>query len=107
MARFARARRTTALEEDASVGSGFEAEVIRTIRGLRRGEVATYGEVAEEAGSPGAARAVGSVLARVDGLPWWRVVGAGGRLVAPAAAEQARRLKEEGVRVVNGRVRAI
>src|SRR5688572_12068371 len=40
----------------------FETRVRRVILGLRPGEVATYGEVAEEAGFPGAARAVGNVL---------------------------------------------
>jgi alkylated DNA nucleotide flippase Atl1 len=80
-------------------------ERVRTvIRALPRGTVATYGEIAEEVGSPGAARAVGGVLARTDGLPWWRVVTAGGRLVPGHEAEHARRLRAEGVRVVRGRV---
>jgi methylated-DNA-protein-cysteine methyltransferase-like protein len=67
--------------------------------------VATYGEVAAEAGYPGAARAVGNVMARSDGLPWWRVVAANGRLVPGHEAEQARRLRAEGVLVAGGRVR--
>ena len=48
---------------------------------LRSGEVVTYGEVAEEAGHPGAARAVGNVIASSEDLPWWRVVTSTGRLV--------------------------
>jgi methylated-DNA-protein-cysteine methyltransferase-like protein len=64
----------------------------------------TYGEVAEEAGSPGAARAVGNILARSDGLPWWRVVTSTGRLVPGHEQDQASRLRAEGVNVVNGRV---
>ena len=83
----------------------FEREVIEVIRALRPGEVASYGEIAVEAGFPGAARAVGNVLARSEGLPWWRVVRADGRLVSPKEKEQARRLKAEGVSVVNGKVR--
>jgi methylated-DNA-protein-cysteine methyltransferase related protein len=79
--------------------------VIKVVRALRAGDVATYGEVAAEAGFPGAARAVGNVLARVDGLPWWRVVRADGGLVRSHEAEQARRLEREGVRVAEGRVR--
>jgi methylated-DNA-protein-cysteine methyltransferase-like protein len=71
---------------------------------LQRGEVMTYGEVAEEAGYPGAARAVGNVMARSDGLPWWRVVHANGGLVPGHEAEQARRLRAEGVEVRDGRV---
>ena len=84
----------------------FEAEVIKVVRHLRPGEVASYGEIAVEAGFPGAARAVGNVLSRSDGLPWWRVVRADGSLVSPKEKEQARRLKAEGVMVENGKVRA-
>ncbi len=58
----------------------------------------TYGEVAAEAGSPGAARAVGNILGRCDDdVPWWRVVTSTGRLVPGHEAEQARRLRSEGV----------
>ncbi|MDQ4005525.1 MAG: MGMT family protein [Actinomycetota bacterium] len=83
----------------------FEQRVRRVIRGLAPGEVSTYGEVAEEAGFPGAARAVGNVLARSEGLPWWRVVSASGRLAPGHETEQARRLRREGVTIVRGRVR--
>jgi methylated-DNA-protein-cysteine methyltransferase-like protein len=82
----------------------FEDTVAAVIRTLRRGEVATYGEVAREAGRPRAARAVGNVLARRDDLPWWRVVASTGRLVPGHEAEQARRLRGEGVAVVDWRV---
>lgn len=68
------------------------------------GEVVTYGEVAAEAGYPGAARAVGNVLARITDVPWWRVVTATGRLVPHAATDQARRLAAEGVVCRDGRV---
>jgi methylated-DNA-protein-cysteine methyltransferase related protein len=84
--------------------SDFEERVRAVILSLRPGEVATYGEVAEEAGFPRAARAVGSVLSRGDGLPWWRVVAASGRLVPGHEREQARRLRSEGIRVHGGRV---
>jgi methylated-DNA-protein-cysteine methyltransferase related protein len=73
------------------------------IRDLRRGEVLTYGEVAQRAGYPRAARAVGNVLATTMGLPWWRVVRANGELAAHSREEQARRLRREGVSVRNGR----
>lgn len=71
---------------------------------LRPGEVATYGEIAEEAGHPRAGRAVGNLLAASNDLPWWRVVRADGRLGSTKPAEQARRLRDEGVRVESGRV---
>ena len=83
----------------------FEQAVLDVVAGLRPGDVLTYGEVAAEAGHPGAARGVGAVLRASDGLPWWRVVGAGGRLVSPNAAEQARLLAAEGRQVERGRVR--
>ena len=82
----------------------FESRVVEVLRALKPGEVVTYGEVAAEAGHPGAARAVGNVLARRDGLPWWRVVTSSGRLVPGHEREQASRLRAEGVRVRTGRV---
>jgi methylated-DNA-protein-cysteine methyltransferase-like protein len=75
----------------------FEEAVYRVVRTLAPGEVATYGEVAAEAGFPGAARAVGNLLRRSTGLPWWRVVSAGGRLVPGGEEEQAARLRADGV----------
>jgi methylated-DNA-protein-cysteine methyltransferase-like protein len=82
----------------------FEGRVRRVIAALHPGEVATYGEIAEEAGYPGAARAVGTVLARSEGLPWWRVVTSKGRLVPGHEAAQARKLSAEGVAVRRGHV---
>lgn len=81
----------------------FVEAVLVVIRDLARGEVVSYGEVAHRAGYPRAARAVGNILARTHGLPWWRVVRANGELAA--GEEQARRLRRERVRVENGRVK--
>ena len=82
----------------------FGSRVREVILGLRPGEVATYGEVAEEAGFPGAARAVGNVLAGAEGLPWWRVVTAAGRFAPGHEAEQASRLREEGLTIRGDRL---
>lgn len=82
----------------------FTERVCKVIEAIPPGTVATYGEVAEEAGRPGAARAVGHVLSSSEGLPWWRVVTSTGRLVPGNEAEHARRLAAEGVLVENGRV---
>jgi methylated-DNA-protein-cysteine methyltransferase-like protein len=82
----------------------FVDRVVAVISSLAPGEVVTYGEVALEAGRPGAARAVGNVLAAVEGLPWWRVVTSTGRLVPGHERDHARRLRAEGVTIVNGRV---
>ncbi len=84
----------------------FEEAVIAVIESLEPGDVVTYGEVAAEAGFPGAGRAVGTLLSKSEGLPWWRVVGAGGRIRTPVETGQARRLTDEGVLIVNGRVAA-
>ena len=75
----------------------FESQVIEVVGSLRAGEVTTYGEVAAEAGFPGAARAVGNLLRSSSGLPWWRVVAADGRLVPGAEQEHRERLRSEGV----------
>lgn len=83
----------------------FRARVESVISGLEPGEVVSYGEVAAEAGRPGAARAVGGILANPSQpLPWWRVVTATGRLVPGHEREHARRLRAEGVAVHAGRV---
>jgi methylated-DNA-protein-cysteine methyltransferase related protein len=84
----------------------FEEAVVAVLSSLGPGDVVTYGEVAAEAGYPGRARAVGRILATSDlDLPWWRVVTAGGRLVPGHEAEHARRLRAEGVPVIDGHVR--
>ena len=86
----------------------FERAVEETLRDLRPGEVVSYGFVAEQAGYPGRARAVGAFLASSAEAPnWWRVVGANGALLAPRADLQAQWLVAEGVNVVNGRCRAV
>lgn len=86
--------------------SPFEAAVIAVLASTVPGDVLSYGEVAAEAGFPGAARAVGGVLRRHAGLPWWRVVAANGRIIPHDPEEHARRLAAEGVLVVDGRVRS-
>jgi methylated-DNA-protein-cysteine methyltransferase related protein len=91
----------------APVPSPFTREVLRVVAALPSGEVLTYGEVAREAGRPGAARAVGAVLRRHgDQVPWWRVVPADGRLAPRVASEQRRRLEAEGLHAPYGRLRA-
>lgn len=86
----------------------FEEAVAGVLESLGEGDVVTYGEVAAEAGYPGAARAVGRFLAQQgSGYPWWRVVTAQGRLVPGNEVEHAARLRAEGVTIVDGRVAAM
>jgi methylated-DNA-protein-cysteine methyltransferase related protein len=85
----------------------FADRAAEVIAGIRPGDVWTYGEVAEAAGRPSAARAVGHLLATSgDDLPWWRVVAANGRLVPGHERVHAARLRAEGVPVdpATGRV---
>lgn len=83
----------------------FERAVHEVLRSLGKGDIMTYGEVALEAGYPGAARAVGSFLRNHSGYPWWRVIAANGRLVPGLEQDHAARLAAEGVLVADGRVR--
>lgn len=83
----------------------FQQAIREALGHLEEGEVVTYGEIAAQAGFPGAARAVGNVLRNSSGLPWWRVVASNGRLVAGLENEQEQRLRAEGIIVQDGRVR--
>jgi alkylated DNA nucleotide flippase Atl1 len=80
--------------------------VVRCIRALPVGKVSSYGGIAAAAGWPGAARQVVRVLRQVQGLPWYRVLGAGGsiRLPGEQGAEQRLRLRMEGVTFRGARV---
>src|SRR5437016_5842386 len=74
---------------------------------IPRGKVSTYGGIARAAGFPGAARQVVRALQHSHGLPWHRVVAAGGRIALPGEAgfEQRFRLESEGVRFSRKKVR--
>ena len=82
----------------------FEDQIGEILLGLAPGEVVTYGEVAAQAGRPGAARAVGNYLRKSTGLPWWRVVASSGRLVPGLEQRHAELLRSEGVELRNGKV---
>ncbi len=70
--------------------------MIDAVRALGKGDLVTYGELAEELGRPGGGQAVANVLRSAPGLPWWRVVPAGGRLYCSHAPVQAPLLEAEG-----------
>ena len=73
--------------------------IVKAIRSVTRGHVSTYGAIAKAAGYPGAARQVVAALHAAFGLPWHRIVGAGGeiKLRGDSAIEQRLRLEAEGV----------
>jgi O-6-methylguanine DNA methyltransferase len=81
----------------------FADRVHAFVRTVPRGRVVTYGDVAFAIGSPGAARAVGTVMANTPSgskTPCHRVVDASGRVPrnehGPALAV---RLRKEGIKV--------
>lgn len=83
------------------------AEIIARITRIPRGMVSTYGAIGKAAGMSRGARQVASFLRRSGhGLPWHRVLGAGGqiKLQGNAAFEQRFRLEAEGVRFRGKRV---
>jgi methylated-DNA-protein-cysteine methyltransferase-like protein len=73
--------------------------ISEVIRSIPKGKVSTYGAIARAAGYAGAARQVVRVLNTSFGLPWQRVVGAGGeiKLEGDSGIEQRLRLEAEGI----------
>jgi methylated-DNA-protein-cysteine methyltransferase related protein len=79
--------------------------VYRLVKKIPRGRVTTYGELARTLRLSGGARAVGYAMAACPsgrGIPWHRVIGAGGkvRMPEPHASLQRKLLESEGVIMV-------
>ncbi len=87
----------------------FKDRVVQILRRIPPGRVATYGDVAALAGRPRAARAVGNLMRTITipGLPYHRVVAAGGRVGGYGAFPQLKvsLLVAEGLTVSRGRIR--
>lgn len=82
-------------------------ELRKVVRKIPKGKVSSYGAVAKAAGFPGSARQVVWALRVPEpGLPWHRVVGAGGKILLPGdgGLEQRLRLRQEGVKFEGDRV---
>jgi methylated-DNA-protein-cysteine methyltransferase related protein len=82
--------------------------IYRLVKRIPRGRLITYGAIARILKVRGGARAVGFAMAASPsgrGIPWHRVVGAGGRLLIPEphASLQRRLLETEGVTVIEAR----
>lgn len=80
--------------------------VYKFVRKIPRGRVLTYGQLARALRLPGGARTAGRAMAACpsgQGIPWHRVVGAGGRLLIrePQASLQRKLLETEGVSFVS------
>jgi methylated-DNA-protein-cysteine methyltransferase-like protein len=83
--------------------------VYRLVKQIPRGRVTTYGELARALRLPGGARAVGYAMAATPnghGIPWHRVIGAGGKVTMPEphAGLQRRLLATEGVPIEGARI---
>jgi methylated-DNA-protein-cysteine methyltransferase related protein len=84
-------------------------KVYRWVKKIPRGRVTTYGAVARALGLSGGARAAGYAMAACPsgrGIPWHRVVAAGGRLSIPEPHRSLQRklLETEGVVLLEGRL---
>jgi methylated-DNA-protein-cysteine methyltransferase-like protein len=82
-------------------------DIREAIMRVPRGKVSTYGAIACAAGLPRGARLVVRVLRQSHGLPWHRIVAAGGRIATPGehALDQRFRLEMEGVKFSGRKVR--
>lgn len=85
--------------------------IYEAVKRIPKGHVATYGKIAEMAGDPRMARAVGNALHKnpdPEHIPCFRVVNAKGKLAGAFAFGgedvQAELLRADGVEVINGRV---
>jgi methylated-DNA-protein-cysteine methyltransferase-like protein len=94
----------------------FKERVYRVVADIPPGRVMTYGQVAELAGSPGAARAVGSAMARnprpgsgPGRVPCHRVVKSDGSLGGFSSKEgppeKKRLLEKEGIGFKSGKIK--
>ena len=99
-------RRPGRADDGARLVARLYEEFYTVVRRIPRGRVLTYGQVAELAGHPGAARAAGAAMRASTGrgLPWQRVVGAHARGMAKVAildpvggSVQRALLEDEGV----------
>lgn len=93
--------------EDAS----YQEKFWQVISLIPPGSVATYGLVAELAGLPRMARAVGRTLSQLpedSTLPWFRVINAKGEISfpkgSPAYKRQKSLLEADGIVFMNGKV---
>ncbi len=85
------------------IEKGFYDRVVRFIKSIPPGKVATYGQIADYAGNPRAAREVAYILhssSEKEDLPWQRVINSKGHIsMKPGRGYelQKRMLEDEGV----------
>lgn len=88
--------------------TAFTVAVIKWIKKIPRGKVATYGQIARLAGKPGGARGVGWILnssTEKQNLPWQRVISSQGTISFPPKSDefklQKKLLIKEGIEFYN------
>ncbi len=84
--------------------------VYKLVKLIPRGRVTTYGALAKSLRLRGGARTAGRAMAASPsgkGIPWHRVVGAGGKLLIrePYSSLQRKLLESEGLTVLESRVK--
>lgn len=84
----------------------------KTVCRVPAGRVSSYGFIADLAGLPGRARLVGSIMQYAPDemqVPWYRILKSNGQLAFVTGSKQAEKqkglLQEEGVVVLNNRVK--
>lgn len=86
-----------------NIEKSFYERVVKFIKSIPRGKVATYGQVADYAGNPRAAREVAYILhssSDKEGLPWQRVINSKGKIsMKPGHGYemQKKMLEDEGI----------
>lgn len=100
------------MKDPEKTASSNRAAIYLALMNVPAGKVVTYGQLAQLAGLPGAARLAGAALCGLPektGLPWHRVINSQGKLSlpedSPAYKEQKQRLEKEGVTFRNGKIR--
>ena len=90
--------------------NSFYQKVYAAVKTIPQGKVLAYKDVAALAGSPRAARAVGTAMKNnpdIDNIPCHRVVGAGGKMLGYAYGGEKvkiRMLKAEGIEFIGNKV---
>ena len=85
----------------------FQQAVLRAVRLIPEGKVASYGQIAAYVGTPRAARQVGWTMRSMESapdFPWWRVLNNAGRITIKGnmfntAQLQKELLQAEGVEI--------
>ena len=103
--------KTMIAESYALITDSPTKRIYKAVKKIPKGKVATYAQIAEMAGDRKMARAVGNALHKnpdPEAIPCFRVVNSKGECSGSFAFggldEQAKRLREDGIEVVNNKV---